>query len=410
MLELLLCSLFTIFPDYLYRRYRQGKRIGHEINLYSVWYELRYGITACLMLTVALITLIFYHHPTSTNVTAVYRTIPIIPETNGRVEEVYFGLSGNVKEGDPIIKLDSARQEAALEVAKRRIAEVEAGIIVAKSDIAKAEGQIQQAQSALDNAQDEFSRKQELNQRNASVVTQRELERLQLTVAEKEGALAAARAAKEAAITRVSTLLPAEKQSAEAALVQAQVELDKMVIRAGVEGRIEQFTMRKGDYVNPFMRPAGVLVPKNAGRGTLIAGFSQIEGQVLKAGMIAEASCASKPWRVIPMVVTRVQDYIASGQFRASDQLVDVSRMSAPGTITVFMEPLYTGGLDGVLPGSNCFANAYSNNHDRLASPDIGLGTWIYLHVVDTVGIVHAMLLRLQTLMLPIKQLVLSGH
>ena len=25
MLELLLCSLLTIFPDYLYRRYRQGK-------------------------------------------------------------------------------------------------------------------------------------------------------------------------------------------------------------------------------------------------------------------------------------------------------------------------------------------------------------------------------------------------
>ncbi len=410
MLELLLCSLFTIVPDYLYRRYRQGKRLGHEINLYTVWYELRYGITACLMLTVALITLIFYHHPTSMNVTALYRTIPIVPEINGRVEEVYVGLSGDVKQGDPIVKLDSARQEAALDVAKRRIAEVEAGIVVAKSDIAKADGQIQQAQSALDNAQDELSRKQELNQRNASVVTQRELERLQLTVAEKEGALAAARAAKEAAITRVSTLLPAEKQSAEAALVQAQVELDKMVIRAGVDGRIEQFTMRKGDYVNPFMRPAGVLVPKNSGRGTLIAGFSQIEGQVLKAGMIAEASCASKPWTVIPMVVTRVQDYIASGQFRASDQLVDVSRMSAPGTITVFMEPLYKGGLDGVLPGSSCFANAYSNNHDRLASPDMGLGTWIYLHVVDTVGIVHAMLLRLQTLLLPIKQLVLSGH
>ena len=51
MLELLLCSLLTIFPDYLYRRYRQGKRIGHEITLYSVWFELRYGIIACLMLT-----------------------------------------------------------------------------------------------------------------------------------------------------------------------------------------------------------------------------------------------------------------------------------------------------------------------------------------------------------------------
>jgi len=26
MLEVLLCSLLTIFPDYLYRRYGQGKR------------------------------------------------------------------------------------------------------------------------------------------------------------------------------------------------------------------------------------------------------------------------------------------------------------------------------------------------------------------------------------------------
>ena len=39
MLELALCSLFTILPDYLYRRYWQGKRIGQEMTLYSVWFE-----------------------------------------------------------------------------------------------------------------------------------------------------------------------------------------------------------------------------------------------------------------------------------------------------------------------------------------------------------------------------------
>jgi hypothetical protein len=32
------------------------------------------------------------------------------------------------------------------------------------------------------------------------------------------------------------------------------------------------------------------------------------------------------------------------------------------------------------------------------------------LHAVDAVGIVHAMLLRIQALLLPIKTLVLSGH
>src|SRR6476659_5196829 len=123
MLELLLCSTFTILPDYLYRRYAQGKRIGHEITLYSVWFELRWGITACIMLTVLLITLIFYHHPSSTSVTAFFRTIPILPETNGRVSKIYVGWRDEVEKGAPIFKLDSSKQEADLEVAKRRMAE-----------------------------------------------------------------------------------------------------------------------------------------------------------------------------------------------------------------------------------------------------------------------------------------------
>ena len=43
MLELLFRSMLTIFPDYLYRRFAQGKRIGKEITLFSVWFELRWG-------------------------------------------------------------------------------------------------------------------------------------------------------------------------------------------------------------------------------------------------------------------------------------------------------------------------------------------------------------------------------
>ncbi|WP_367647843.1 hypothetical protein [Ruegeria arenilitoris] len=41
MLELIFAALITIVPDYLYRRYGQGKRWGHEITLFNIWYELR---------------------------------------------------------------------------------------------------------------------------------------------------------------------------------------------------------------------------------------------------------------------------------------------------------------------------------------------------------------------------------
>ena len=142
----------------------------------------------------------------------------------------------------------------------------------------------------------------------------------------------------------------------------------------------------------------------------IVAGFSQIEAQVMKVGMAAEVACISKPWTIIPMVVTQVQDYIAAGQVRASEQLIDAQQVVRPGTLTVFLEPMYKGGMDDVPPGSSCIANAYTNNHELLAKKDIGLGRWVYLHIVDTVSIVHAMILRLQAIVFPIKVLVFGGH
>ncbi|MEQ1719242.1 MAG: biotin/lipoyl-binding protein [Hyphomicrobium sp.] len=410
MLEVVLCSLLTVLPDYLFRHYRQGKRIGHEITLYSVWFELRWGITACLMLTVALITVIFYNHPSTTSVTSFFRTVPIIPETAGRVSEIYVKLSDDIKKGEPIFRLDSQKQAAALEVANRRIAEIDASMVMAQADISAAEGQIQQAKSAYQQALDELNTKEELNRRNSGIVAAREIERLGNAVSGRQGAVAAAEAAKQAAETRFSTLLPAEKASAEATRTQAQVELDKMVVYAGVDGRLEQFALRVGEIVNPFMRPAGILIPADSGRKQLVAGFGQVEAQVMKIGMTAEATCISKPLTIIPMVVAGVQDYIAAGQFRASDQLIDAQQTKQPGTITVFLEPLYEGGLDGVTPGSSCIANAYTSNHERLASSDIGFGTRVYLHIVDTVAVVHAMIIRVQALLLPVKLLVFAGH
>src|SRR5215204_5597475 len=141
MLEIILCSLVTVLPDYLYRRYRQGKRIGKEITLFSVWFELRFGIIACLMLTVALITMIFYYHPSTSSATLYYRTVPIMSEVTGRVAEVHVELSGSVKQGDVIFRLDSAKQEASLLTARRKIAETDAAMLAAEADIMKAEGQ-----------------------------------------------------------------------------------------------------------------------------------------------------------------------------------------------------------------------------------------------------------------------------
>jgi multidrug resistance efflux pump len=409
-LELFLCSLLTILPDYLYRRYRQGRRIGKEITLFSVWFELRWGIISCLMLTVSLITVIFYFHPSTTNVTFFFRTVPISPETVGRVAEVYVQISDRVEKDKPIYRLDSSRQEAAVETARRRIAETDAALVGARADLLASDAQLEQAKASHQQALDELQTKEELNRRSADIVARREIERLQVVVTGRKAGIDAADASKQAVNARLTTLLPAQKASAEATLAQAQVDLDKTVIRAGVTGRVEQFALRVGDIVNPISRTGGVLIPEGAGGNTLIAGFGQIEAQVMRRGMVAEVTCVSVPWKIIPMVVVDVQDFIAAGQFRAGDQLIDPQSITRPGTILTFLEPLYAGGLDGVTRGSNCIANAYTSNHELLASKDIGSFQRFVLHAVDAVGLVHALLLRIQALVLPIKTLVFSGH
>jgi len=410
MFELMFCSLLTIFPDYLFRRYVQGKRFGKEITLFSVWYELRWGITGCLMLTVALITMIFYFHPATSTAALYFRTIPILPEGSGRVAEVNVGVSAPVKKGDVLFRLDSSKQQAALETAKRKIVEIDASMEAARADVLKAEAQIQEARSNYQQAKDELDVKSELQRRNPGIVPQRDIEKLQVLVDQRQAGIDAATAAKQSATSRVATQLPAEKASAEAVLAQAQVDLDKTVVQAGVDGRVEQFLLRVGDVVNQLMRPGGVLIPEGAGQRALQAGFGQIEGQIMKEGMVAEATCISKPWVIIPMVITTVQDYIAAGQFRGGEQLIEAQNIARPGTILVFLEPLYKGGLEGVTAGSSCIVNAYTSNHEEISAKDTSTARKVALHVIDGVGLVHAMLLRIQALLLPIKTLVLSGH
>ena len=86
-------------------------------------------------------------------------SFPIVPETIGRVAEVNVGFAGKVTQGQQLFRLDNSKQEAAVETAKRKIAEVEASVIVAQTDLALADGKIQEAKAALQQTVDELETK-----------------------------------------------------------------------------------------------------------------------------------------------------------------------------------------------------------------------------------------------------------
>jgi multidrug resistance efflux pump len=187
MLEFLACSLITILPDFLFRRYAQGKRMGIEINLFTVWYELRWGITACIILTLALITIIFFYHPTTSNVSSMYRTVSILPEAGGRVEKVLVENESFVKSGDLLFTLDSSVEQATVDTSRKRIKEVDADLVLAISELAAAKGLVAQAQGAYDQAINDLERNRKLIAK--SVVSARQVETLENLVVGKKGAL-----------------------------------------------------------------------------------------------------------------------------------------------------------------------------------------------------------------------------
>ena len=402
MLELIFSALITILPDYLYRSRVQGR----EITLYSFWYELRWGITGCAALAITLITVIFYFHPTTSNVISLYRTVTIISDAPGRVEEVYVRDNQIVKAGDPIFRLDTARQRAAAETAKRRIAEVDAALVLAYSERDVARGNVATAEGEIRQARDELERRENLAQRNSDVVSAQELEALRAALKSRQGALDASKAQRDVVQGRIDNLLPAQRASAEAQLVQAETEIKKSTVFAGTDGTVKQFVLKPGDIVNPILRPAGILVPTSSGRGRFQAGFQQISAQILHVGMITEITCSSKPLTVIPMVVIEIQDAITTGQLRQTDQLIDVQDRVRPGTVLAVLEPVFAGHADAVPRGSTCVGVAYSSHAAQIEAGKIRGISALVMRLVDGMGIANAIVIRAQALLLPIREIV----
>ena len=410
MLETLMCTLVTVLPDYLFRRFVQGKRIGHEITLFTMWYELRWGLTTCAILALTVITTLFYFHPSSKTAASYFRTVTILPQLGGRVSEIYVQNNEQVVAGQPIFRIEDFTQTAQVEAAHAQIAQVQASLKVAQTDLAEAEAGIAGARAALDQSLEDLERNTTLRDEGSSAVRLAEIERLENLVEEREAQVVAAQSRRAAVIQQIEELIPAQLASANAKLDAALTELDKTVISAGVTGRIEQFGLQVGDYVSPLLRPAGILVPSSSGHDRFQAAFTQLSAQVIKPGMIGELGCMTKPFTVIPVVVVEVQDVIPSGQIRPSDELRDVQANKNPGSILVYLEPLYKGMADDIPPGSNCLANVYTDNHEKLEDENLGFWEKAFLHVVDTIGVVHAAGLRLRLILMPVNTLVLSGH
>ncbi len=219
-------------------------------------------------------------------------SVTVAPKVVGYVTEVFVQPNQAVKRGDPLVRLDRrqyeamlAQAQATIEARKADIQRAEADILQQKAQLAQARAQVQSASVALVHAQQEVDRFAPLVSTGAT--TEERLADLRNTRDQAKATLAANQAAEAAAVSKIKSTEAqvaqsrAQVQAADAARSQTHLDVDDTVVRAAIDGRVGDSTVRVGQLVQPGTRLM-TLVPVQ--EVYLVANFKETQIGRMRAG------------------------------------------------------------------------------------------------------------------------------
>jgi membrane fusion protein (multidrug efflux system) len=234
-------------------------------------------------------------------------TVTVSPQVTGYVSEVLVSDNQIVQPGQVLVKIDPADAQAALAQAQANVAAAQAAVQNVDDRASLAQAQIAQQAAGVRSAQAQASLAQTDLGRYSKLAGEGWVapQRLQTARAGADQALAQMQQAsagldaqrKQAASlgsTREQAL--AQVEQAKAALQQAEINLDRTVIRAPAGGVVGARGVRPGQYV----RPGGVLlsvVP--LGKTYVVANFKETQVGRMRVGQAVEIKADAFPGRKI---------------------------------------------------------------------------------------------------------------
>lgn len=247
---------------------------------------------------------------TSGTVTAT--EIPAAAEVAGKVTSVLVQEGQQVKQGDPIAKLDSAALEltlrqaqAAFQGAEARLAEAKAGPRPAQ--VRQAEEMARQTAAALAGAQKNYDTMKQLYDQGAATRAQFDAVTTQL-----ETAGAQARAARAQADLVEQGATPEQIKGAEAAVAQARaavelarLNLDRATVKAPVNGVAVRRLVEPGTLISPG---TSVLTLMNLDDLWLRVYVPENQLNLVKLGMKVDVKVDAYPNRSFKAEVAQISD------------------------------------------------------------------------------------------------------
>ena len=187
------------------------------------------------------------------------RTVSISSQVNGAIVDVPVTDNQLVSTGAPLLHIDDRDYRAALNQAIAQVQQAQANISNIEAQIDAQQARIDQAQEQVSQAQSVLTFAKQQNDRYVTLYksgsgTQEQAQRYASNLRQQQASLDAAQANLTAAQKQIA-IFNTQRQVAEAPLAQmqaaqdqAQVNLDRTIIEAPVDGRVTKLTAAKGNY------------------------------------------------------------------------------------------------------------------------------------------------------------------
>jgi HlyD family secretion protein len=270
---------------------------------------------------------------TTTGNTNAVTTVQVGSQVSGNVIALYADFNTKVKKGQLVARIDPAIFQAKVDQAKANLDSAQSAVVTARATIVKADSDIAnsqanvatakanvvRAQSAVTDSKTKNARRIELVKQG--IIAQEDADTAQSTydqavasldaetaaVVAAQASVASAQAQKEVALAQLQSAESQVKQN-NAALLQAQLDLDHTQILAPVDGTVVSRNMDVGQTVAAsFQAPTIFLIAQDLTKMQVDTNVDESDVGPIRVGQQANFTVDAYPGVIFPGVVSQIR-------------------------------------------------------------------------------------------------------
>ena len=271
--------------------------------------------------------------------TAAYQTADVRPQVNGVIEEVLFREGSNVKQGQPLYRINTDNYTSSVASGEAAVQQAQANYQTAVANNANAKAELVSRQASLAQAQNDLQRLQGLVDIDA--ISKQQYDQAQTQVRTAQAAVQSAQAAvgqTQAGIESAN----ANIQAAKANLNASALDLNRTIVRAPLTGRSDRSSVTAGTLVSSGQPNPLVTISR---LDPIYVDISQSSSELLKLRQQISEGKAQAGMNTVELVLEDGSVYPVRGQLALSEAKVDES------TGAVTLRAVFPNNNNILLPG-----------------------------------------------------------